>query len=102
MNIWKKQRVIFLLEDGRMKYAINNKGEIETWDAFEICCLQECFDRGDYPGISNDLSLYCSSYEAMAELFPGVKSIRIVGFETEDCDLPTRKNAVIRANYTYN
>ena len=69
----KLQRIIHHLEDGRRKYVTHN-GEMEKWTEVEIENLRRNTEQYGPAAYTADFAKY------------GI--IRIVGFETEDHDLP--------------
>ena len=89
----KLQRVIHLLSDGRKKYSTHN-GEIEKWDEIDIAALRRCRERYGDSAYTADFSRYAVTVEQLRRRYPGAKIIRVVGFETEDHDLPLRTDII--------
>lgn len=83
----KLQRVIHHLEDGRRKYVTHN-GEMEKWSEAEIDNLRRNMERYGPAAYTADFAKYGISSKELRERYPDAKIIRIVGFETEDHDLP--------------
>lgn len=89
----KYQRVIFHLEDGRKKYATHN-GEALKWTTADLESLernQEWYGGGGYTA---DFAKYDVVVANLRERYPNAKIIRVVGFETEDHDLPVRTDVI--------
>lgn len=83
----KLQRIIHLLEDGRRKYVTHN-GEIEKWQECEIASLRENLERFGPAAYTADFAKYDVMTAGLRCRFPDARIVRIVGFETEDHDLP--------------
>ena len=87
----KLQRIIHLLEDGRRKYVTHN-GEIEkwteVWTEVEIENLRANMARFGPAAYTADFARYGISARELRERYPDARIVRIVGFETEDHDLP--------------
>lgn len=89
----KLQRVIFHLEDGRRKYVTHN-GDIEKWVEVEIENLRRNMKRSGPAAYTADFAKYGISARELRERYTDAKIIRIVGFETEDHDLPLNPNII--------
>jgi hypothetical protein len=89
----KLQRVIHHLEDGRRKYVTHN-GEMEKWSEAEIDNLRRNMERYGPAAYTADFAKYGISSKELRERYPDAKIIRIVGFETEDHDLPLDPNII--------
>ena len=83
----KLQRIIHHLEDGRRKYVTHN-GEMEKWTEVEIENLRRNTEQYGPTAYTADFAKYGISARELRERYPEAKIIRIVGFETEDHDLP--------------
>lgn len=89
----KLQRVIHHLKDGRKKYSTHN-GEIEKWDEIDIEALCRCRERYGDSAYTADFSRYAVTVDELREKYPYARIIRVVGFETEDHDLPIRTDVI--------
>lgn len=89
----KLQRIIFLLQDGRRKYATHN-GQIEKWEKIDIASLETNIGAYGMPAYTADFAKYGYTYELLKERYPDAKIVRIIGFETEDHDLPLNPEVI--------
>lgn len=90
----KQQRVIHILEDGRRKY-VTHRGSVVKWQQYEIDVLSRNLQRFGCAAYTYDLTAYDVTVEGLKMRFPFAKIVRVVGFETEDHDLPFRKGIII-------
>lgn len=89
----KLQKVIFHLEDGRKKYATHN-GEMLRWERREVEaleCNREWYGNAAYTA---DFAKYDVVAANLRKRFPDAKIVRVVGYETEDHDLPLRDDVI--------
>jgi hypothetical protein len=89
----KLQRVIHILEDGRRKYS-THQGEIEKWKPAEVEMLRHNRERYGDGAYLADFSRYAVVADELRCRYPKSKIIRVVGFETEDHDLPLRTDVI--------
>lgn len=89
----KLQRIIHLLEDGRRKYVTHN-GEIEKWQECEIASLRENMSLFGPAAYTADFAKYDITVIGLRRRYPDAKIVRVVGFETEDHDLPLSPNII--------
>lgn len=89
----KLQRVIHHLKDGCRKYSTHH-GEIEKWEASDIDAMIRCRQRYGDSAYLADFSRYGVVARELRERFPNAKIIPVVGFETEDHDLPLRTDVI--------
>lgn len=89
----KLQRVIHHLKDGRKKYSTHN-GEMEKWDEVDLEALRYCRETYGDSAYLADFSHYAVTVDELREKYPYAKIIRVVGFETEDHDLPLRDDII--------
>ena len=89
----KLQRVIHHLRDGRRKYS-THRGQIEKWEESDLAALRHNLDRYGDSAFLADFSRYGVVAEELRMRFPEAKIIRVVGFETEDHDLPLRTDII--------
>lgn len=89
----KLQRVIHHLKDGRKKYSTHN-GEMEKWEEDDIEAMRHCREvHGDSAYLA-DFSHYGTTVADLRTKYPNARIIRVVGFETEDHDLPLRDDII--------
>lgn len=89
----KLQRVIHHLKDGRRKYSTHH-GEIEKWEASDLDALRRNREWYGDSAFLADFSRYGVVARELRERFPNAKIIPVVGFETEDHDLPLRTDVI--------
>lgn len=89
----KLQRVIHLLKDGRKKYS-THLGQIEKWEQSDIDAMIRCREKYGDSAFLADFSRYGVVAAELREKFPGARIIPVVGFETEDHDLPLRTDVI--------
>lgn len=89
----KYQRVIHLLEDGRRKYSTHN-GEIEKWHEYEIESLRKNREQYGDSAYTADFAKYDVVAANLRKRYPNAKILRVVGFDTEDHDLPVRTDVI--------
>ena len=89
----KLQRVIHHLHDGRRKYS-TYMGRIEKWNEREIDAMCRNRERYGDSAYLADFSRYGVVADELRMRFPDAKIIRVVGFETEDHDLPLRTDII--------
>ena len=83
----KYQRIIHHLEDGRKKYSTHN-GEMELWTTHEVGNINRNRVRFGDSAYTADFSKYDVEVKNLRQRYPKAKIIRVVGFESEDHDLP--------------
>lgn len=89
----KLQRVIHHLKDGRRKYSTHH-GQIEKWEQSDIDAMIRCRERYGDSAFLADFSRYGVVARELRERFPNARIIPVVGFETEDHDLPLRTDII--------
>ena len=89
----KLQRVIHHLRDGRLKYS-THRGQIEKWEERDLAALRHNLDHYGDSAFLADFSRYGVVAEELHERFPKAKILLIMGFETEDHDLPLRTDVI--------
>lgn len=89
----KLQRVIHHLKDGRKKYS-THRGRIEKWEPFEIEAMRRNREHYGDSAYLADFSRYGVVAAELRERFPNTKIIPVVGFETEDHDMPLRNDVI--------
>nr|DAY29165.1 MAG TPA: hypothetical protein [Caudoviricetes sp.] len=89
----KLQRVIHHLKDGRRKYSTHH-GELEKWEKSDIDAMIRCRERHGDSAFLADFSRYGVVACELRERFPNAKIIPVVGFETEDHDMPLRNDII--------
>ena len=89
----KLQRVIHHLKDGRRKYSTHH-GEIEKWEEPDLEALRRNREQYGEAAYLADFSRYGVVADELRDRFPDARIIRVVGFETEDHDLPLRDDII--------
>ncbi len=89
----KLQRVIHHLKDGRRKYSTYH-GEIEKWEQSDLDALRRNRERYGDAAYLADFSRYGVVAGELRDRYPNAKIILVVGFETEDHDLPLRTDVI--------
>ena len=89
----KLQRVIHHLKDGRWKYSTHN-GELEKWEESDIEAMRRCREVYGDSAYLADFSHYRVTVDELREKYPNGKIIRVIGFETEDHDLPLKDEII--------
>ncbi|GAB0481681.1 hypothetical protein KML24007_04270 [Alistipes indistinctus] len=85
--------MIHHLKDGRRKYSTHH-GEIEKWERSDIEAMERCREFYGNSAFLADFSRYGVVAKELRERFPNAKIIPVVGFETEDHDLPLRTDII--------
>ena len=88
------RRVVFRLEDGRLKYATHN-GDVLEWEMCEVRALRENIRRLGQPIFSPDFSFYACNFPEYRERIKQGTFIRITGFYTEMTDEPLDRHVII-------
>lgn len=89
----KLQKVIFHLEDGRKKYATHN-GEMLRWERCEVEALERNREWCGNAAYTADFMRYDVVAGDLRKRFHDAKIVRVVGYETEDHDLPLRDDVI--------
>ncbi len=89
----KLQRVIHHLKDGRRKYS-THRGEAEKWEKPDLEALRHNREQYGDAAYLADFSRYGVVADELRDRFPNAKIVRVVGFETEDHDLPLRSDVI--------
>lgn len=89
----KLQKVIHHLKDGRKKYSTHH-GEIEKWDDRDILAMENCRKRHGDSAYLADFSKYATTVAELRERYPNARIIPVVGFETEDHDIPINNEII--------
>ena len=88
------KRVVFILEDGRMKYATHH-GEITKWTDSELMLLKANFDKYGDAGYTSDFKHYGVVYDELKARWSPFEIVAVIGFEVELITAPLTEGVII-------
>lgn len=89
----RQQRVIFILTDGRRKYA-THRGAMLSWDKEDIESLQRNIDKFGMPVFTADFQKFGFDYEDLRLRFPKARIVHVKSVELEDYYQPLDNNVI--------
>ena len=89
----KHQRIVHILEDGRRKYSTHN-GEMELWTEHEVENLNHNNKQYGRAAFTADFSRYDVEAKKLRLRYPTAKIIKVIGFKSEDHDLPINQQII--------
>lgn len=90
----KEYRVIFLLANGKRKYATHN-GKVLLWDEEDVKALKLNFIKYEQFAMTENMEHFAFSADELAQRFPWAKIIRIKGIRVEDAEMPLNSKVIL-------